>query len=112
MRILLTAIKPTGLFFIDSLTTPASKAFSLANEMGIKTARRDIFIDNQKDPAKITAQLKSLIVMAKKTGQAIGIGHPYPATLEALAGFQKNLRQEVALVGISELVREPSNPDH
>ena len=44
------------MFFIDSKTTPASVGDKLAREMGIPTASRNVFLDNEQDvPAiKIT----------------------------------------------------------
>ena len=80
----LTAIKGQSLFFVDSMTSSQSIAYETAQELGIKTARRDIFLDNEQNGAKIKAQLDKLVKRAKQNGSAIGIGHPYPATLATL----------------------------
>jgi len=103
MRVLLNSIKSRGLFFIDSLTSINSVGFTLARDLGVKTAKRDIFLDNEQDQTKIMAQIGKLIGLAQRHGNAIGIGHPYPATLEALRASQTRLTQEVTMVPVHEL---------
>lgn len=104
MRVFLRAIKSRGLFFIDSLTSINSVGYALARDLGIKTAKRDIFLDNEQDMTKILAQIGRAINLARKNGSAIAIGHPYPATLEALRAAQTRLSQDITLVPIHELV--------
>jgi hypothetical protein len=81
----LREIKKRGLFFVDSKTTPLSTAFGSASRLKIPVAQRDVFLDNERDKAKIVEQIISLAKLAIKKGKAIGIGHPYPQTIEALA---------------------------
>lgn len=104
MRVFLTTIKERNLFFVDSQTATNSVGYSMARDLGIKTAKRDIFLDNTQEPTKIQAQIGKAISLARKHGSAIAIGHPYPATLEALRSAQNRLRQEVTLVPVQELV--------
>ncbi len=105
MRTLLNAIKAKSLFFIDSLTAINSVGYTLAQDMGIKSAKRDVFLDNEQEPTKILAQIGKAIALAHKHGSAIAIGHPYPATLEALRAADNRLRQEVTVVPVQELVQ-------
>lgn len=105
MHGLLSIIKDKNLFFVDSLTSAKSVAYASAQELGIKTAKRDIFLDNEQTPKAIQKQFEKLIAIANKRGSAIGIGHPYPATLKALTASQKILASEVELVGIHKLVK-------
>jgi hypothetical protein len=105
MRRFLPALAAHDLFFLDSLTSPASTGHRLAAEMGIQTVRRDIFLDNEQVPEKIISQLELLVKIAGKNGRAVAIGHPYPATLEALRRYKNELLSRVELVGISRLVR-------
>ncbi|MCF6290495.1 MAG: divergent polysaccharide deacetylase family protein, partial [Desulfobacterales bacterium] len=104
MTALLTMLKQRNLFFIDSLTSANSTGAGLAVAMGIKTARRHIFLDNVQDRTKIMVQLEALVAHAEKYGRAVGIGHPYPATLAALREFQDQLADRVTLVGIHEML--------
>ncbi|HIJ89762.1 MAG: divergent polysaccharide deacetylase family protein [Desulfobulbaceae bacterium] len=104
MRSLLELVRSHDLFFLDSVTAPQSVAYDLAREMGIKAERRTVFLDNDQNPDKIRAQLDLLIKLAGEHGQAVGIGHPYPATLEALRQYQAPLRTQTKMVGIHSLV--------
>lgn len=106
MRILLPLVQKHNLFFIDSVTSSQSVAYDLARSMGIKAQRRTVFLDNNQDIDKIMAQLDLLVQMAGKHGQAVGIGHPYPATVEALRRYQTQLRASTEMVGISRLVHQ------
>ena len=105
MRACLALLKEHNLFFLDSLTSPGSVAFVMAKEMGLRTARRDIFIDNRQDPQQVMKQLDALISLARKKGSAIGIGHPHQATLDALRTYQTKLQDQIQLVGVSRLAK-------
>lgn len=104
MRTLLSLVRARNLFFLDSVTASQSVAYDLAREMGIKTERRTVFLDNDQSPDKIQAQLDLLIKLAEEHGQAVGIGHPYPATVEVLRRYQSQLQARTKMVGISRLV--------
>lgn len=104
MRTLLAMVRTHGLFFLDSVTAANSVAYDLAHEMGIKAERRTVFLDNDQNPDKIMAQLDLLVRLAGEHGQAVGIGHPYPATVEALRRYQTQLRTRTEMVGVSRLV--------
>ena len=104
MRPLLALVRSRNLFFLDSVTASQSVAYDLALEMGVKAERRTVFLDNDQNPDKIMAQLDLLVRLAGEHGQAVGIGHPYPATVEALRRYQTQLRTRTEMVGISRLV--------
>ena len=104
MRTLLPLVRGRNLFFLDSVTASRSVAYDLARTMGIKAERRTVFLDNDQSPDKIMAQLDLLLQLAGKHGQAVGIGHPYPATVEALRRYQAQLRARTEMVGVSRLV--------
>lgn len=101
---LLEILRERGLFFVDSVTSPESIGASLAVAMGIKTARRHVFLDNDQDREKIREQFASLVKIAEKHGWAVGIGHPHPATIEGLQEFNHLYGNRVDTVGISSLV--------
>lgn len=77
--------RSSELVFLDSLTHPRSVAGAVAEEAGFKVLRRTVFLDHQRDPASINAQIETALEMALLRGQAIAIGHPYPETLQALS---------------------------
>ena len=94
------------MFFIDSFTTHQSVALQIAEESGVDAVKRDVFLDPNPDPETIAREFERLKRLARKRGQAIGIGHPYPATLELLERELPRLAEEgFQLVRISELVK-------
>jgi len=94
-----------GLFFIDSRTSLQTVGQELAQELRIPNAGRDVFLDNVREPALIKKQFQQLIRQAKRTGYAIGIGHPYPETTQVLAQQLHELDAlGVKLIPASEMV--------
>jgi polysaccharide deacetylase 2 family uncharacterized protein YibQ len=106
MRWLMQELASRGdLFFIDSFTTPDSVAYEIAIETGIPAARRHIFLDNEQTPAAIDKQFARLKRQARKNGFAIGIGHPYPATLDYLQTALPDLeKQGIRLVPVAQVI--------
>ncbi len=87
MAQVMDVLKGWHLFFLDSLTIAGSVAYRQAQAAGIPALQRDVFLDNERDVAKIIEQLQVLIEIARIKKSAVGIGHPYPETLTALARF-------------------------
>ena len=104
MTSLLLQVKKRHLFFLDSITSANSIGFELAGEMQIDAARRNVFLDNQEDTNAILTQLDSLVDLARRHGNAIGIAHPKPATLDALQRFAKKMPSDIRMVNIHQLV--------
>jgi hypothetical protein len=107
MKFLMAELKARDLAFLDSFTTPNSVAHATAREFGLKTARRDVFLDNDPDnPASIRKQLDTLVELAQKNGKAIGIGHPHPATISELRKWLAEAgSQGVEVVPVSRLMQ-------
>lgn len=112
MSIVLSELKNKKLFFLDSYTTNKSVCQKVAAEIGIKYAKRDIFLD---EPASklgdeelrvyIKGQLDKLSAIAAKRGYAVGIGHDRKTTLNVLKEIIPRLRKKgVKFVFISGLV--------
>jgi len=83
---------PPGMYFIDSKTTGNSVAGSLAHSMNVKTASRNVFLDDAQDDAAIRHQLAELSKAAAAHGIAVGIGHMYPSTVRVLTEDAPALR--------------------
>ncbi len=106
MGCVLRVLKERGLYFLDSLTTPQSVAGPLAARMGVRTATRQVFLDNKEDLASVEAALRGAARLALKRGTCIAIGHPHPNTLKAMAALVPEFQgQGIELVPVSELVR-------
>jgi uncharacterized protein len=85
---------PKGMYFIDSKTTGNSIAGSLARSMRVKTASRNVFLDDVQDEAAIRRQLAELASTAASHGVSVGIGHMYPSTIKVLIEDAPKLRSE------------------
>lgn len=103
MRQVFTVLKKRDLFFIDSLTARHSICRESARLFHLAFARRDVFLDNIQDKNYITGQINQLIQISQRHGSAIGIGHPYPATLETLTLLLPEMQEKVSIVRASEL---------
>ncbi len=94
-----------GLFFLDSRTTGHSVAPQAAEAAGVAWIGRDVFLDNRQEGEAIAAQLDALVEAARRRGRAVAIGHPHPATLDALEAYLPRLRQEgIAVVPLHDLL--------
>ncbi len=106
MRDVLQVLQTKDMFFIDSMTTPKSVGAKVAREMGVRTASRNVFLDNVQDVAAIRKQLREVTRVAAKRGSAIAICHPHKATIEALTEELPLLKKEgIRFVSVSKLVR-------
>lgn len=94
-----------GLYFIDSRTTVETVAEAAAAAQGLPRARRDLFLDNDRDRVQIRRQFQRLIELAHERRSALAIGHPYPETLDVLAEMLPELTAAgIDLVPVSELL--------
>lgn len=106
MKMILGEIKSKKLYFVDSRTTGSSVAHTLAEEMGILSAERQVFLDDTDRLEDITNELNRLVHLAHQNGAAIAIGHPRPNTIRAIKSFLLHMdRDSIELVPVSSLVR-------
>ena len=107
MKFLMAELKARNLMFLDSLTSAKSVAYATAKEFGLKSAKRDVFLDNDSDnPSSIRKQLDELVEIARKNGTAIGIGHPHPATIIELRKWLAEIdTMGVEIVPVSRLMQ-------
>ena len=104
-ELILKDLKKKGLLFVDSKTSSQSKGYETAMRLGMRTAQRDVFLDNSsKDSQYVKSQLKKLIEISKKRGYAVGICHPYPGTVKALSEMMPQINKEVEVVSISNII--------
>jgi polysaccharide deacetylase 2 family uncharacterized protein YibQ len=84
MERLLGALRARGLFYLDSLTTPASVAPATAARLGVPFAQRALFLDHDPRPEAIARALGELDALARAHHGVIAIGHPHATTIAAL----------------------------
>lgn len=102
---LMRSIRKHQMYFIDSRTTHKTVALEIAQQENLRTASRDVFLDNERTFFGVDQQFHKLLDVARRQGSAIGIGHPYPTTVEYLTLALPLLEaQGIQLVSVSELL--------
>jgi polysaccharide deacetylase 2 family uncharacterized protein YibQ len=103
---LMPVLRDHHLFYVDSRTTAATVAYETAQDFGVRSAFRNVpFLDDVAEVGAVRRQLELALRGAREKGQAVAIGHPHPATLEALREVLPHAQaQGVRLVLASELV--------
>ncbi|MBP2291130.1 divergent polysaccharide deacetylase family protein [Azospirillum rugosum] len=106
MALVLPEIAKRGLLWLDSRTTAKSAGLSIAQELRMPYAGRDVFLDNEMTVPAVRAQLAKTEQVARHQGYAIAIGHPHDATIEALASWLPEVQKRgFVLVPVSAVVR-------
>jgi polysaccharide deacetylase 2 family uncharacterized protein YibQ len=100
----MATLRARHLFFFDSRTGPQSAVARAARGAGVRTAARDVFLDDDPRAPAVSAELEMLAREGKRSGVAIAIGHPHDMTLKLLAQW---LAQDhgVTLVPLDEAIR-------
>ena len=103
---LMPVLRDRHLFYVDSRTTAATVAFDTAHSFGVRSAFRNVpFLDDVAEVSAVRKQLELALRGAREKGEAIAIGHPHPATLQALREILPRAQaQGIRLVFVSELV--------
>lgn len=123
MTQVMQALQQSGLFFLDSRTTPNTVATDVALQVGVPTRSRDVFLDHHRNPEAIHIQFERAIRIARNRGRAILIAHPYPESFQYLYQALYNLPSDVQLTSLSNVMPNPQiplpeilkalpNPDH
>ena len=106
MRPVLETLKARGLIFLDSRAASNSVAFRIAGEIGLDRAANSRYIDNDASRSAIDARLAELERVARLQGSAVGIGAPYPVTIERLTQWSQSLAQRgIHLAPLSAVVQ-------
>lgn len=106
MAPVLGEIARRGLLWLDSRTTAKSAGLTLARELQMPFAGRDIFLDNEMTVSAVRGQLAKTEQVARRQGYAIAIGHPHDATIDALASWMPEVQKRgFVLVPVSAVVR-------
>ncbi|MDL2316372.1 divergent polysaccharide deacetylase family protein [Desulfovibrio sp. OttesenSCG-928-A18] len=96
-------LKRRGMFMLDSVTHPRSLFAAQGKRLGIERYHRNVFLDVVPEKTKVLQELRRAERIALLTGQAVAIGHPLPATLEALKEWQRVRNSEVQIVRLRDL---------
>jgi polysaccharide deacetylase 2 family uncharacterized protein YibQ len=104
MKWVMETLQDEQLYFVDSLTSPKSVAYKLAQQQGLPSLRRHVFLDNDTSFASLNKQWQQALRISKKYGSAVLIAHPYTESHDFLAQKIPELSdQNVQLVPASQL---------
>lgn len=99
MEAVMATLAQQGAFFVDSRTSGASVGEQAARHLGVPSARRHVFLDNEQNYQSINRQF------TRRHGSAVAIGHPYPTTLAYLKQVLPLLEKaEIEVVPVSQLI--------
>jgi polysaccharide deacetylase 2 family uncharacterized protein YibQ len=103
---LMPVLRDHHLFYIDSRTTAVTVAYDAAQGFGVPSASRNVpFLDDVAEVGAVRKQVELALRGAREKGEAVAIGHPHAATLQALREVLPQAQaQGVRLVLASELV--------
>ncbi len=107
MKTIFGELKKKDLYFLDSVTSRRSVCREVASEVGIKYARRDVFLDmGRTDSANyIRKQLLETRRIAFKKGRAIAVCHDRRITIGVLAEMMPRLASDgIRFVYLSDMV--------
>jgi polysaccharide deacetylase 2 family uncharacterized protein YibQ len=104
MKWVMETLEDEQLYFVDSLTSAKSVAYQVAQQQGLPSLRRHVFLDNNKSLASLTQQWQQALRIAKKHGSAVLIAHPYTESHDFLAQkIPKLSDHNIQLVHASQL---------
>ncbi|MDA1133258.1 MAG: divergent polysaccharide deacetylase family protein, partial [Proteobacteria bacterium] len=104
LRPVLEDLQMRGLLFFDSRENPDSVAAVVAAELEMPRVVNNRFLDTVASRISIDARLLELERIAEATGAAVGIGYPYPVTIERIAAWIRSLEGgNVVIAPISAL---------
>jgi uncharacterized protein len=102
----LETLNRRGLIFVDSRATPRSLVPQIAYLLGLPWASNSRFLDNaQVSRAAIDSRLRELETVARADKRALGIGTPYPVTLERINAWVTGLSEKgIALAPVTAVL--------
>jgi polysaccharide deacetylase 2 family uncharacterized protein YibQ len=112
METVLRQFRARGLLFLDSRTTPSSVGDQVAQELGVPSVARNVFLDDDEALGAVKRRLAETEAVARKQGFAVAIGHPHEATLQALAEWLPSVAAKgFALAPLSAVLRKRNGWD-
>jgi polysaccharide deacetylase 2 family uncharacterized protein YibQ len=102
----LQTLNRRGLIFVDSRSTPRSLVPEIAYLIGLPWALNSRFLDDrQVSRGAIDTRLRELETIARSEKHALGIGAPYPVTLERINAWAATLAEKgIALAPVTAVL--------
>jgi hypothetical protein len=112
METVLRQFRARGLMFLDSRTTPQSVGDQVAQEIGLPSIVRHVFLDDEESIEAVRRRLVETEAVARRQGFVIAIGHPHEATLQALAEWLPTVQGKgMALAPATAVLRKRNGWD-
>lgn len=92
MKLVLNELATRGLLYLDSVTIGSTVGEPVATASHMPFASRDVFLDSVAEKGFIEGQLRVLERVARQSGHAVAIGHPYASTMEVLKRWLPDAR--------------------
>ena len=109
MEPILAELNDRGLLYLDSKASRNSVAEKIASELELPSVVSNRIIDREASRIAIDARLFELERIAKSAGTAVGIGFPYPVTVERVSQWAAALRKKrFVLAPVSAVVKRPA----
>ena len=107
MEVTLRQFKARGLLFLDSRTSAQTVGDQVAQEIGVPSVTRHVFLDDEDSLPAVRAKLAEAERLARTQGFVVAIGHPHESTLQALAEWLPRAAERgLALAPISAVLRK------
>ena len=105
MRIIFEDLGRRKMYFLDSMTTDQPVSQDIAEELGVPTVRRDIFIDHVNDEEHIRGQMEKIIKMALGGDDVVAIGHDRSMTVKVLKEYAPRMKKSgIRFVLLSDMI--------
>lgn len=112
METVLHQFKTRGLMFLDSRTNAQSVGDQVAQELGVPSIVRHVFLDDENTLEAVRRKLAETEAMARRQGFVVAIGHPHEATLQALGEWLPTLSAKgLALAPATAVLRKRNGWD-
>lgn len=112
METVLRQLKVRGLMFLDSRTSAQSVGDQLAQEMGVPSIVRHVFLDDEETLAAVRRKLAEAEAIARRQGFVVVIGHPHEVTLQALGEWLPGVQGKgLALAPATAVLRKRNGWD-
>lgn len=112
METVLRQVRARGLMFLDSRTTAQSIGEQTAQEIGVPSIVRHVFLDDDESLESVRRKLAEAEAVARRQGFVVAIGHPHEATLQALAEWLPTVPGKgLALAPASAVLRKRNGWD-
>jgi polysaccharide deacetylase 2 family uncharacterized protein YibQ len=110
MAAIMPTLRERGVFFLDSRTTPATVAARQAEQAGIPTLSRHVFLDHDPAPEAVRAALHEAADRSRNE-PTVAIAHPSQVVVEVLREELPGLHARgVAVYPLSHLLAVPGAP--